>query len=974
MMPPKQIASIAAMLVVVWLVPLAARGDSAAKTIPSEQLEFFEKHVRPLLAKRCFGCHGGTQAEGGLSLATSNGWQQGGDSGPAIVPGRPEKSLLIDAITYRSLEMPPADEGGQMPADEIAVLSRWVAMGAPDPRSGDGAIGGMTVEEARGWWSFQPLPAGPELESRDIDALLEREWLARHLAPTPPADRRTLIRRATYDVTGLPPTAEETRNFLADNSPDAYARLVDRLLESPQYGVRWGRHWLDVVRYADTAGENTDRPLPHAWRYRNWVFEAFRRDMPFDQFAGLQLAGDLLTKDQPTPRHAEGIVATGYLAIARRFGHDIDADIHLMHEDAIDNLGKSFLGLTVACARCHDHKYDPINAADYYALYGILESARFAFPGCEPKGQPRDLVPLIPQAEVDAVMRQWRERHDRDKQMLLERAEATKRVFSPEARQATQVVQSGAVAEGATVDLAPARLAVRKGEVVLLAVEPNASHGADTTLVELWIRETAGPQRKWSTSDIIDTLTDSNPREINEATWSFIELTKDGPVFLLDKADSLGGNGALKKWSLGDIPSVLVNSADQQVMVWTTLPAESFFVHPGPNRPVAIAWTSPLDGEIAIEGRVADVHPTALDGVTYRLEHIASPATGLALVEAGRLLAQSVPAPEPPPAFPVAYAVVDREVAKNAHIHERGDPEKIGDEVPRRWLAVFGGNEVTTSSESGRRELAAWITGHPLFARVIVNRIWGWHFGRGIVASANDFGARGERPTHPELLDRLAAAFASHGFSVKSLHRLVMLTDAYQRASATPVAEDPDNRWLAHFSRRRLDADELRDSLLAVSGRIDLSSAEAHPFPSEETWKFTQHSPFTAVYETNHRSPFQMVQRQRRHPFLSLFDGADPNASTPGRQTTTVPTQALYFMNDSFFHEQAAALATRLTGLANDELRTTDVFHSLFQRDSTAAEHDRVRRVLTAYKGDTEDCWAAVCRVLLASNEFLTVE
>ena len=752
---------------------------SAADATPPAEFEFFEKHVRPLLAKRCFGCHGGTKAEGGLSLATMGGWQQGGDSGPAIVPGRPDESLLIEAINHRSLQMPPEDEGGQMPADEIDILTRWVAMGAPDPRSGDDAIGGMTGDEARAWWAFQPLPAGPPLTSRDIDALLEREWAARSLVPAPPADRQTLIRRAAYDLTGLPPTPEQTREFLADESPAAFAHLIDQQLESPQYGVRWGRHWLDVVRYADTAGENTDRPLPQAWRYRNWVFEAFQHDMPFDRFAALQIAGDLLTREQPATQHAEGIVATGYLAIARRFGHDIDADIHLMHEDAIDNLGKGFLGLTVACARCHDHKYDPINADDYYALYGILASSRFAFPGCEPQGQPRDLVPLIPQSEIDAAMEAWRQRHadDRDGQVAL--AENVTPVSSADASQATQASQ-----------------------------------------------QEAGPE---------------------------------------------------------------------QAVV-------------------------------------------------------------------------------PPPAIPVAYAVVDREAAKAARIHDRGDPEKLGDEVPRRWLTAFGGDPVTTNSESGRRELAGWITGHPLFARVIVNRIWAWHFGRGLVASANDFGTRGEPPTHPELLDRLAAEFVRGGHSIKAMHHLVMLTAAYQRAGATPITADPDNRWLAHFSRRRLDADELRDSLLAASGRIDLSFAEAHPFPDEQTWKFTQHHPFNAVYETNRRSAFLMVQRQRRHPFLSLFDGADPNASTPVRQTTTVPTQALYFMNDPFFHEQAAAVAARLVGLGDDEARTTGVFQTVFQRDPTPVECDRVRRILADYPGEPQERWAAVCRILLASNEFLSVE
>ena len=338
-----------------------------------------------------------------------------------------------------------------MPADEIDILTRWVAMGAPDPRSGDDAIGGMTGDEARAWWAFQPLPAGPPLTSRDIDALLEREWAARSLVPAPPADRQTLIRRAAYDLTGLPPTPEQTREFLADESPAAFAHLIDQQLASPQYGVRWGRHWLDVVRYADTAGENTDRPLPQAWRYRNWVFEAFQHDMPFDRFAALQIAGDLLTREQPATQHAEGIVATGYLAIARRFGHDIDADIHLMHEDAIDNLGKGFLGLTVACARCHDHKYDPINADDYYALYGILASSRFAFPGCEPQGQPRDLVPLIPQSEIDAAMEAWRQRQADDRDGQIAQAENVTPVSSADASQATQASQQKAGPEQAAV-------------------------------------------------------------------------------------------------------------------------------------------------------------------------------------------------------------------------------------------------------------------------------------------------------------------------------------------------------------------------------------------------------------------------------------------------------------------------------------------------------------------------------------------
>jgi hypothetical protein len=714
----------------------------AVNTISAEGRAFFEKEVRPLLVKRCFECHGGSAADGGLSLGSANGWRKGGDSGPALVPGKADESLLIEAINYDSFEMPPAEAGGKLPADEIAILTKWIAMGAPDPRVGDEVLGGMTLEEAKTWWAFQPLQSSPPAEFaadiRYIDELLQLEIERHGLVAAPAADRRTLLRRLTYGLTGLPPSRAEVDAFVADPSPKPFSQEIERLLDSPQYGVQWGRRWLDVVRYADTAGENSDYPLPHAWRYRNWVIDAVQRDMPFDQFVRMQLAGDLLTLDLSPEEHAEGIVATGYLAIARRFGHDSDKDMFLTYEDVIDNLGKSFLGLTISCARCHDHKYDPVSAEDYYALYGIFESTKFSFPGCEAKGRPRDLVPLM-----------------------------------------ASLVQVG-------------------------------------------------------------------------------ENTK---------------------------PSA----------------------EPGPM-PV-----------------------------------------------------------------PVAYAVVDRE-AKNARLHERGEPDKLGPEVPRRWLSVFGGAQVPDGVGSGRRELGAWISEHPLAARVMVNRIWEWHFGHGLVRSSNDFGTRGEPPTHPELLDFLASRFVQSGYSVKAMHRLILNTAAYQQASATPVAGDPENRWLAYFSRRRLTAEELRDSLLTASGGLDLSPGTSHPFPAESTWRFTQHHPFNAVYETNKRSAFMMVQRQRRHPFLALFDGADPNASTPSRQSTTVPTQALYFINDPFFHAQAAALAAIALETPEEEARLLQIYRRLFQRDPTQTEQDRGQKFLQSYPGDAMKKWSALSRVLLASNEFLYVD
>ena len=948
-----------------------------AHTALAEDYALFESKVRPVLVKHCCECHSGAKTKGGLALDTKQGWEKGGDSGPAIIPGKPEESLLIKAIRYhdKDLAMPPEKKGGKLSDSVISDFEQWVRTGAPDPRVAQTKIAGMKIEEAKSWWAFQPLPKADS--SKSIDSFIDAKLADAKLTPAPAADPRALIRRITYDLTGLPPTAKEVEMFENDHSAGAYAKLIERLLFSPQYGVQWGRHWLDVVRYADTAGENTDRPLTHAWRYRNWVMDCFNQDLPYDEFIRLQLAGDVLNANKPDAERSAGIIATGYLAIARRFGHDIDKDMHLTFEDVIDNVGKNFLGLTTGCARCHDHKYDPITSQDYYALYGIFESTRFAFPGCEPKGQPRDMVPLIPAAQAEAKLKPWRERNaqaEAEKKRLTEMASASQKAMSASAGKSTRLLASAMVGEGQSVNFEAKNITVRKDEVVQLTVLPNANHGADTTLIEWRIEETGGAKRSWSVADLVQSLTQQNPHADHDgAQWCFLEATPKGPAFLTEKAESINGNSALKKWSIGELPSVFVNSADQQVMVWTTLQAESFFVHPGPNRPVAVAWVSPLEGEIAIKGRVADVHPAKLDGVAFELHHIAAPHYGAALVSTGKMLNEKAIEIEPAPVIPVAYAVVDAKL-KNTRFQLRGDPEKLGDEVPRRWLSVFGGDVVPPDAGSGRKQLGDWIAQSPLSARVMVNRIWQWHFGAGLVHSPNDFGARGEKPTHPELLDWLAARFVASGYSVKALHRLIMSSAAYQRASATSHAADPDNGLLAHFTLRRLTAEELRDSLLIASAQLDPTPAEAHPFPPEATWKFTQHGPFNAVYDTNKRSAYLMVQRQRRHPFLALFDGADPNASTAVRQTTTVPTQALYFINDPFFHAQADALSKKLVSLPNDDERITEVWRMLFQRKPTAAETQRTKSFLTSYPADNAEKWVAQVRVLMTSNEFLHID
>jgi hypothetical protein len=949
---------------------------------------FFEKQVRPLLVKRCYKCHSGAKTNGGLALDSRVGWQKGGDSGAVIVPGKPESSPLIQAINYQSLEMPPEDGGGKLSDAEIAVLTKWVKLGAPDPREEAVRPDGMTEAAAKSWWAFQPLRvSATAATSKDVNRLIDAELAHRSLVPSPPADRRTLIRRATYDLIGLPPTPDEVDRFVADDSADAFAKVVERLLTSPQYGVKWGRHWLDVVRYADTAGENTDRPLPHAWRYRNWVIDSMNSDLAYDQFVRLQLAGDILQAagESGGAGTSNGVVATGYLAIARRFGHDIDKDIHLMHEDVIDNVGKNFLGLSIGCARCHDHKYAPLTAEDYYAFYGIFSSTRFAFPGCEPKGQPRDLVPLLPKSEIDKLMNAWRQRNSKaveEKKRREESATSLRTRVKTAAEKSSRLLAEAKVSEGASVSFADSKrdslqqIPLRKGEVLQLTVLPNASHGADTTLVEWEIIENGEAKRKWSVADFIPHLVQGNPLKSDDgSSWSFLDVT-DGPKFLTDKKEVVSEQSDLNAWSLGDTPSVLVNRSSQPIKVWTTLPPKTFFVHPGVKRNVAVAWVCPADMIVSVAGRVVDAHPAGGDGIAFRLEHIASPESGLALVELGDAVNSPEVTVEPTPVIPVAYAVVEGQSA-DARLHKRGDPEQLGDPVRRRWLSILGGDSVPAEAGSGRRQLGDWISGHPLAARVIFNRIWHWHFGRGLVTTPNDFGSRGQSPSHPVLLNRLASTFKSSGYSMKAMHRLIMHTSAYQRGSELTEASansDPDNRFLSHFARRRLNAEEIRDSLLAAGGNLDATPGEAHPFPSEATWKFTQHNPFSASYPNNKRSAFLMVKRQRQDPYLALFDGADPNASTPIRQLTTVPTEALYFMNSSFFHEQAAGFVNRLLKSPDDGARFELAFRLLYQREATSQEAAQAENFTSQYPGSEQEKWAGYARVLLAANEFLFLD
>lgn len=961
-----------------------------------ERDDHFETKIRPVLVNSCLRCHGDLKSSGELRVDSRDALMKGGESGPAIIPGKPDESRLIQAIQRHEdvSAMPPEKEKALRP-DQIAAFVTWVKDGATWPATTAQFV-------AARHWAFEPIQdvAIPEVQDKNwiatsVDPFIRAKQEAAGVQPAPPASKQALIRRATFDLTGLPPTPEEIQAFEQDPSPEAFATVVDRLLKSPQYGEHWGRHWLDLVRYADTAGENSDHPLPHAWRYRNWVIQAFNRNQPFDQFVRDQIAGDLLAKEGPAAEYSDRVIATGYLAIARRFGHDIDKDMHLTFEDSIDTLGKSMLGLTIACARCHDHKFDVISAKDYYGLYGILESTKFAFPGCEPQQQPRDLIPLLPPDEfartIKPALDQAAALDTTIKQLSDEVAASARKLKELTSKKVTSL-STGVIADSSSAPFAAQlkrdtdstdHIPVKRGDLIQLSITGQMNHGADTTLVDFTVTEVGGGARQWNVTDLLDDFTVANPhadRYGNIATWSFFD-TRDGMALLPESLDTIDGRRELKAWRNGDTPSIFVNTSKDPVKVWTTIPARSFLMHPGPAGPVALAWLCPFDGVVTIAGRLTDGHPGGPDGIGWNLEqfHLSTPGEDQAVDftslftktteqrQALQIAKQQRSDLAPQLAVPVGYAVTEGQ-PKNTRLQKRGEPADLGDEVPRKFLDVLGGQKLEDPNSSGRKELAQWLTspGNPLTARVFVNRVWQWHFGRGLVTSSNDFGSRGVPPTHPELLDHLASQFIRSGWNIKDLHRLIMLSNAYQITSTASTTAPLE--LYTTFPRRRLTAEELRDTLLAVSGQLDRQPGLSHPFPPEATWSFSQHGPFAAEYDTAKRSVYVMQKRNRRSRFFTLFDGPDPNTSTPVRDVTIVPTQALFFMNDQFLHTSAEKLAEKLATVPTDREKIDLAYRTLFGHPPT---DDQVADAIDFLRDGT---WAALCRVMLSSNEFLFVD
>ncbi len=900
-------------------------------------LEFFEKDVRPLLVKHCYECHSASDVDGGLNLDSKVGVANGGDSGVVVMAGAPDKSLLIEAVRYKNqdLQMPPK---GQMSSSEIEILEKWVRLGVPDSRTGSrpGTVRptGMTIEDGRDFWSFKPVadPDIPSVENADwvqmpIDAFVLLKLEQRKAKPAEQADKRTLIRRVTFGLIGIPPTPEEIAAFLADESSDAFEKVVERLLESPHYGVRWGRHWLDVARYADSNGLDENLAFGNAWRYRDYVVDSFNDDKPFDQFLIEQLAGDLVTES-----NRETKTATGFLVLGAKVLAEPDKEKLFMDtiDEQLDTIGKAFLGMTIGCARCHDHKFDPIKQTDYYALAAILKSTR-TFGDTQ-----------------TGVIKHWHEYS-----MATEDELADLKKINAELAEKKSAASSFKSKE--TVRL---RDKARAKAADYLAAAARIS--PDTSLTDV--------------SAIAEPL-GLHPRILHHCRLH-LKYHADDPVFAqwhsLKHSDDASGNDA----------------AEQIKTHYRALfeQAESAFAKARKKD----AKTKTLDDESLEPVRAALYDLSGFLAVPPKPEFAFDEET---LAEYYRLMEEARLAESNAPDEPSIMGVADGTVLTSLPIHIRGSHRNFGEPVGREFPEVMRTSSVRPvlpRNQSGRLELARWMasTQHPLTARVYVNRVWRWHFGAGIVKSTENFGRLGDRASHPELLDWLARRFMESGWSTKELHRLILSSSTYQMASsnsdATIAEADPENRLLWKFGLRRLEAEQIRDAILAVSGRLNSElGGKTVPLRNRQ-FVFNHTSVDHTKYDSLRRSLYLPVIRNNVYSLFSQFDFPDPTMPTGSRNATVVAPQALLMMNAGLVMESADDLAKMLLNEGLDNAgRVNSAYERALGRLPSESEAKRSLAFVSAAMStgltdaasvDTEaehNAWSMFCQGLFASNEFI---
>jgi len=927
----------ATILTVAWVLSALSENRLAAA-----DSDFFEKKVRPVLAEHCFDCHSADAQESGLRVDSLSGMLIGGERGPAIVPGKPDESLLISAVRHSDTLQMPADR--KLPQSIIDDLAQWVRDGAawPDaepmnviPKSA--VEERMPTEEEKQFWAFRapqrasiPLVGNASGWGRTpVDAFILEKLESRQLLPNPVADKRTLIRRATLDLIGFPPTPEEVQAFLADASPSAFETVVERLLSSPHYGERWARHWLDVARYADSNGLDENLAFAHAWRYRDYVIEAFNSDLPYDEFLQEQLAGDLLPASANQDVQLRRIIATGFLSLgAKMLAEDdpIKMEMDIIDEQ-IDTLGKAVLGMTFGCARCHDHKFDPISAHDYYAFAGIFKSTKTM--------------------DNFNVVARWQERPialpevvaDRDRQKAA--ADAVQADITQRMQQESDRITSEARLHLAAYMLAAERQ-LRLDELLKDAIETPAIP-LHLPIVANWVKllqsqkdVANGPFAVWN-----KLRTDGSPDESLDASPLTHELLADPRPTTLD--------------GLAHRYQQLANGEDS------------------PNVAALKTLLTGSDSPFQLGDKAETVYSEAVvaDLKTLR-ENKAAIETAI-------------------PAIPEAMSASEG-TPQNLRIHLRGSHTTLGVEVPRRMPHILTTGQETpiTGEMSGRLKLAEWLTqpNHPLTARVLVNRVWQAHFGEGLVRSPDNFGSLGEKPSHPELLDWLATEFVNSGWSIKSLHRLILNSAVWQQTTDfNNVADtiDPENRLLGRMNRRRLEAEAIRDSMLAIGGDLDLTMGGTL-LPTENRKYVTSTTSINIdVYETPRRTIYLPVVRSALNDYLTAFDFGDPSSMSGQRDRTTVAPQSLFLMNSKLVAAQSKNLATSLlASTAGDHGRIAEAFERFYSRPPAESEVESSLAFIASYEDSLRSrdtaaellrpmAWQAFCRALMATNEFLYV-
>lgn len=902
-----------------------------------EQAEFYTSKILPIFAENCYRCHSaeGGKDKGGLTLDTREAIMKGGDTGPSVVVGKPEESLLIKAVAYSDpdLQMPP--KGEKLTPEQVKDLQEWVKMGSPvstDAAAVKSKLSGLT-DKARQHWAYQPVkkPAVPVNKNQQwcrtpVDCFILQKLEATEMFPSPDAPKETLLRRVTYDLTGLPPTPAEIQAFLSDGTPQAWSRVVERLLASPHYGERWGRHWLDTARYADTAGSNADNldyRFPHAWTYRDWVINAVNADLPYDQFIVEQLAADYLPREQQGPK-GENLAALGFITVGERFGNAND-----QINERIDAVSKGFLGMTVACARCHDHMFDPISQKDYYALHGIFSS--ITEPRVKPQiGElpPKDQLADYSVKEADQ-MKAIREGYFR----TLGKINEGFRLKAPQyfeamtlSREAPPLPEGSAL--GTPRQPSPYRAFLRAN---------GLNEDTADIIGRRWNKRddsVFGPLARMSEAQ--DDWGKKSPAILAEIQTGVMGKGKKPINPIVAAAFKTAKPASIKDvWQLYD--KVFATAAPKSSIWLDEMSVSSSGNVPGVDTALAEILQVPMEIKAGGGMMMAD-YRAAVDRLPNRLQGNLQ----------GALVAYNQLQLTHPGAPAHAMVVADRAQPQNSAVFLRGQANSKGDVVPRRFLEILspGGKPEPFKVGSGRFELAKAIASpaNPLTARVLVNRVWMHHFGEGFVPTPDDLGTMSEKPTHPELLDYLASYFMENGWSQKKLHRLILNSRVYLESSHT-IAEyvdrDPYNKLLWRAPVRRLDFESVRDSMLVFTGNLDRTLGGKPINLTDEPYSFR-------------RSVYGYVDRGNLPELMAHFDFAKPEMANSKRTTTVVPQQALFLMNSPMTVDVVRRIVARseVSSAPDVMAKTRALYQIIFQRAPTKAEYALAQEFM---KGEVED-------------------